>query len=72
MSSKRGPGHVPIAPLTLSVDEAAALLGISRAHAYRLIEHGEIYCIRLGARIRIAHTEIERLLTSGRAVAAHK
>lgn len=71
MSNQRNINHVPITPLTLSVDEAAALLGISRAHAYRLIEQGEIFCIRLGARIRIPRAEIERLVAARLPAATH-
>jgi excisionase family DNA binding protein len=37
--------------LTLSVEEAAAALGISRALAYELVGRGELPCLRLGRRI---------------------
>lgn len=37
--------------LTLSVEEAAAVLGISRALAYELVARGELPCLRLGRRI---------------------
>jgi excisionase family DNA binding protein len=37
--------------LTLSVEEAAAALGISRALAYELVARGELPCLRLGRRI---------------------
>ena len=37
--------------LTLSVEEAAAVLGISRALAYELVGRGELPCLRLGRRI---------------------
>jgi excisionase family DNA binding protein len=50
--------------LTLSVEEAAQLLGISRAHAYELAQRGEIPVIRLGRRIlvpRVALGEMMRL-----------
>lgn len=50
--------------LTLSVEEAAQVLGISRAHAYELAQQGEIPAIRLGRRIvvpRVALAEMMRL-----------
>jgi excisionase family DNA binding protein len=37
--------------LTLSVEEAAAVLGISRALTYELVARGELPCLRLGRRI---------------------
>lgn len=37
--------------LVWSVEEAAALLGISRAHAYELVARGELTHVRLGRRI---------------------
>jgi excisionase family DNA binding protein len=33
------------------VEEAAAVLGISRALAYELVARGELPCLRLGRRI---------------------
>lgn len=39
--------------LTYTVDEAAALLGIGRNHAYAAIQRGEIPHIRVGRRILI-------------------
>ena len=51
--------------LTYSVEEASRLLGISRSHAYLLTETGELPCIRLGSRKRIAALAIEQLLMTG-------
>lgn len=50
--------------LTLSVEEAAQVLGISRVDAYELAQQGEIPAIRLGRRIlvpRVALAEMMRL-----------
>ena len=45
--------------LLLRVNEAAALLGISRSHIYRLIDKGEIPALYVGERsIRIKRTDI--------------
>lgn len=39
--------------LTMSVHEAADLLGISRALAYEQIQRGELPVIRMGRRLRV-------------------
>ena len=48
--------------LTLTVEEAARLLGISRALAYELVRDGEIPSLRLRRRIVIPRRVIEALL----------
>jgi excisionase family DNA binding protein len=48
--------------LVLSVTEAAAALGISRAHAYELVARGELPSLRLGRRIVVPRRGLERLL----------
>lgn len=48
--------------LTLTVDEAARLLGISRALAYELVRDGEIPSLRLRRRIVIPRRAIDALL----------
>lgn len=47
---------------TYSVPEFAQACGVSRAHAYRLVERGEIPVIRLGKRIAIPGWYVEQLL----------
>jgi len=49
-------------PLTVSVEEAAHLLGISRGHAYALVNRGEIPSLRLGRRIVVPRAALDRLL----------
>lgn len=39
--------------LTVSIEEAAGLLGISRALAYELVRRGELPQLRLGRRVVI-------------------
>lgn len=39
--------------LTLTVPEAAALLGIGKSLAYTAIQRGEIPCIRVGHRLLV-------------------
>lgn len=48
--------------LTLSVDEAASLLGISRALAYELIARDELPSLRLGRRIVVPRRALEQLV----------
>jgi excisionase family DNA binding protein len=48
--------------LTLTVEEAARLLGISRAFAYDLVRRGDIPSLRLGRRIVIPRRGIDGLL----------
>lgn len=48
--------------LTLTVDDAAQVLGISRALAYELIARGELPSLRLGRRIVIPRRALELLL----------
>lgn len=51
--------------LVRSVMEASRLLGISRAHGYRLISRGELRAIRLGRRILVPDIAIRDLLQEG-------
>ena len=48
--------------LTLSVEEAAQLLGISRALAYELVASGEIPSLRLGRRIVVPRSALHALV----------
>ena len=48
--------------LTMTVEEAAELLGISRNSAYEAVRRGEIPSVRLGRRILIPTEQLRRLL----------
>ena len=50
------------ASLTVSVDEAAKLLGISRNLAYDLIREGRLPHVRLGRRILVPRFGLEQWL----------
>jgi excisionase family DNA binding protein len=56
------PGGVEEKRLTLTVDEAAEILGLSRAFAYEAVRRGEIPSIRIGRRILVPRAALERLL----------
>jgi excisionase family DNA binding protein len=48
--------------LTLTVEEAANLLGISRAFAYEAVNRGEVPSIRIGRRILVPKAALNRLV----------
>jgi len=48
--------------LTMTVEEAAAALGISRALAYEAVQHGDIPCIRIGRRILVPRSRLMKML----------
>ena len=48
--------------LTLSVEEAAHLLGISRALAYELVRRGDLPRLQLGRRIVVPRMALEELV----------
>jgi putative molybdopterin biosynthesis protein len=54
----------------LSVNEVAALLGISRPTVYRLARRGDLASYRVGERLRFKPAEIEDYLERNREPAA--
>lgn len=52
----------PIERLTLSVEEAGKVLGISRATAYSLANQGLLPIIKLGKRILVSKAGLERMI----------
>jgi len=57
------PGDVEEKRLTLTVEEAAEILGLSRAFAYEAARRGEIPSIRIGRRILVPKAALNRLLS---------
>ena len=49
---------------TLTVEEAATLLGIGRNSAYQAIARGELPALRFGRRLLIPRAALDRLLTN--------
>ena len=58
-TTKDEPKHVRV---TLTVDEAAELLGIGRSTAYDAVNRGELPCVRVGRRLLILRAPLLRLL----------
>ena len=50
-------------PLTISVEEAARILGISRSSAYRGAASGDLPVGRLGRRLRVPSAALRQLLS---------
>ena len=48
--------------LTLTVEEAAEILGISRAFAYKLVKKDELPIVRLGRRVVVPRRALETML----------
>jgi len=46
----------------LSVRQVAELLGVSRASVYKLVERGELACVRVSNAIRVRPVDLERWL----------
>jgi excisionase family DNA binding protein len=68
MDMTDSPNHHPISAqldddrLVLSVAEAGALLGLSRAFAYELVARGELRVVRFGCRIVVPKAALLDLL----------
>lgn len=52
------------ARMTISVEEAAEILGISRAFAYKLVKKDELPIVRLGRRVVVPRRALERMLNT--------
>ena len=63
MTEKKGENR-----LTLTVDEAAQALGLSRNSCYQAVDTGAIPSIRIGKRILIPRFALERLLNGAASI----
>jgi excisionase family DNA binding protein len=65
-----GMGHHSTAPRydrqTITVEDAARLLGIARGTAYAAARRGQLPTIRFGARIVVPLAALDAMLASGR------
>lgn len=50
--------------LTISVEEAAQLLGIGRGTAYELARNGQLPTLKLGRRLLVPKAALEKMLTA--------
>jgi excisionase family DNA binding protein len=53
--------------LTVTVEEAGVMLGVSRSHAYELVRQGELPSVRLGRRIVVPVHRLWTKLNGGEA-----
>lgn len=53
----------PITPITVTIAEACAALGISRARLYRMINAGEIKTVAYASRRLILRAELQRFIS---------
>ena len=60
--AKKGPARALAEELTVTVDEAAALLGMSRGGAYNAVREGTIPSLRIGRCIRIPSAALRKML----------
>jgi len=54
---------------TMTVEEAAHMLGISRSSAYECVRRGELRALRLGRRLVVPRDALEELLASSQVTA---
>ena len=54
-------------PLTVSVPEAAGLLGLSRSSTYEAVRRGDIPSIRIGVRILVPIRRLEEMIDAAAA-----
>jgi excisionase family DNA binding protein len=48
--------------LTMTIEEAGAALGLSRATAYKLAHDGTLPTIRLGRQLKVPKIQLERMM----------
>jgi excisionase family DNA binding protein len=53
------------APLSVSVDDAARLLGVGRSTMFSLLESGDVRSVKVGARRLVPRRALEELLAAG-------
>ena len=63
MSLQSNPVESRMARHTVNVDDLARMLGIGRSTVYKLVADDSINAIRLGRRIVIPTSEVDRLLS---------
>ena len=64
--------HVPAPAETVTVVQAAALLGIGRDLAYRAVASGELPAVRIGRRLVVPLAQLDHLLTGEQPTAVRR
>jgi excisionase family DNA binding protein len=64
MSSKEAKPRAEQRRMTLTVNETAKRLGIGRNQAYEAIKRGEIPVIRIGRRLLVPETALDRMINA--------
>ena len=57
--SKHEREAAPLAPLAVRVERAAEIMGVSRAHVFRLIQSGKLRTVKSGSRRLVPLASIE-------------
>jgi excisionase family DNA binding protein len=60
--AKKPPGRALAEEFTVTVEDAAALLGMSRNGAYNAIRDGNLPSIRIGRFIRVPSAQLRKIL----------
>lgn len=63
-------GEVHASPLVHQVDAAALRLGVSRRTFYALVKDGRLRTIKIGGRVLVAESELQRVVAESMQVAA--
>lgn len=58
--------------LTLNIEDAAKLLGISKNSAYEAAKRGELPVIRIGARLLVSKAGLEKMLADAYGEVSHE
>jgi excisionase family DNA binding protein len=66
MAPESSQSHHHIERQTLTVEETAQVLGISRTSAYAAARRGELPTVRIGRRYVVPRAALERLLSQAR------
>lgn len=64
MQAAKRPDEGPPEKTTYTLDEAAKRLGVSTSSIRRAIKRGELRCVRIGRRVLISASTLDRLMNS--------
>lgn len=62
MYSERQPEDIEIERITLTAEEVAQMLGMSKRFVYELAQRGELPCTRFGHKVLFSRVAIENLI----------